>query len=131
MKLKKSNFKKLVGIAVFAFAIVGLTACTGSLEKPDTAFDVEDLPKWIRTMATDNEWDEIFNSMTPEELELFFTEGLGSMDERQPAPEGTQEHIVLPGQEQSGPGYHKMTENGLKDVDPEDLEDALKESIEN
>lgn len=129
MILKKSDFMKLVRIAVFTFAIVGLTACTSTLEKPDTAFGVEDLPKWIRTMETDDHWEEVFNSMTPAELELFFTEGLGSMDERPPAPEGTQEQIVLPGQQQSGPGYHMMTENGLFEV--EDLDDDLKKSFEN
>lgn len=126
MILKKSDFMKLVRIAVFTFAILGLTACTGTLEKPDTAFGVEDLPKWVRTMVTDDDWKEIFNSMTPEELELFFTEGLGSMDERPTVPEGTQEQIVLPGQERSGSGYHMMTEDGLIEVD-----DELRESNEN
>jgi hypothetical protein len=131
MKLKKSDSMKLVRIAVFTFAILGLTACNGTLEKSDTAFGVEDLPKWVRTMVTDDDWEKIFNSKTPEELELFFMEGLGSMDERPTTPEGSQEQIVLPGQEQTGPGYHMMTEDGLVDVDPEDLDDYLKKSFEN
>ena len=120
-------------VLLSAFVVLGLTACGGTVENEDRAFGVEDLPEWLRTMTTDEDWEESFSSLTPEELELFFTEGLGAMDEPpvpEDAPEGSQSTIVAPGQDDCD-GSLVMNENGLECIALEDLDDDLREIIEN
>ena len=96
MESMKKGFTKWVLVGVIISASLGLTACYSGLEntydEDVKAFGVEDLPEWLRRDATDEEWEEIFNEMTPEFLEYFFTEGLASMDEEPELPEGSSVH---------------------------------------
>jgi|GEM_PF-6542043 len=94
MKLIKKGLTKLLLAGVITTAFLGLTACnrgSDNSNEDSRAFGVEDLPEWLRSNATDEEWEEIFNEMTPEFFEYFFTEGLGSMEEEPNSvlPEGS------------------------------------------
>lgn len=94
MESMKKGFTKYLLACVITTALLGLTACNRGSEnsyEDSRAFGVEDLPEWLRGDATDEEWEEIFNEMTPEFFEYFFTEGLGSMEEEPNSvlPEGS------------------------------------------
>jgi len=123
MELKKRSFTKL---AMVGFVILGLAGCNNGDESEQAiTFGVEDLPAWVREMSTDEDWEAHFDSLTPEELELFFTEGVAAMQERPVAPEGSgqQPVIVTPGQNECA-GAMIMNENGIECVDLEDLLDS-------
>ena len=128
MALKKKSFTKLAMIGVFAVVVLGLAGCNDSDESEQAgAFGVEDLPTWVRAMTTDEDWEAHFDSLTPEELELFFTEGLGAMSEPPAAPEdsGHQMQIAVPGQGgDCNGGLMRMDGNGMECVDLEDLLDS-------
>jgi len=93
MEVMKKSLTKLVLAGVLTIAILGLTACNGRSEDiPEEdvrAFSVEDLPNWIRNSSTDEDLEYFLSAMSPEELEIFFTSGAGSMQEPPEMPEGS------------------------------------------
>jgi len=129
MKNIKTGFTKSAVIGVFAISIFGLTGCSSNPTEPEPAFGVEDLPNWVREMTTDEEWQYLFDGFTPEELELFFTEGLGSRQEMPtPSPgSGHQMQIVAPGQggQPGGSGIMIFGDDGWEDIDYDDLHNFL------
>lgn len=118
--MKKNTIKVLL-LSLTVFVALVLTACNTESVQVAT-FGVEDLPTWIREMSSDADWQRHFDSLTPEELELFFTEGLGAMHEPPVAPEGSghQTHISFGGGEECS-GAWRMDENGMECVDLEEL----------
>jgi len=136
MEFKKKGFKKWAMMGLFAVIVLGLTGCNDSYE-PARAFGVEDLPQWVRGAGTDADWEMFFDELTDEALELFFTEGLGAMNEPPVAPEGSgyQHQMAAPGQNECA-GAMRMNENGMECVDledlldSEDLDDETRERIE-
>jgi len=138
MKLRKKGFTKMVMLGVFVTIILGLVGCNDSDVSQDTSesaatFGLDDLPEWLRSQGTDEALQEFLDGMTPEDLEAFFTEGPGSMDEPPTAPEGSghQSVFAVPGQDGDCDGAMQMTENGLECIDLEDLDSDLLDVINN
>ena len=123
MTLKKKGLKKWVMVGLFTTVVLGLTGCSNSESEQATTFGVEDLPQWVREMTSDEDWELFFDTLEPEELELFFTEGIGAMNEPPVAPEGSghQMFVSPPGGEGGCAGTTRWTENGVECVDLEDL----------
>lgn len=132
MKNFKNDFNKIAIAGLIAASIIGMTGCSGHPEI-EPAFGIEDLPLWVREMTNDEDWQMFFNELTVEELELFFTEGLGAQHEMptQTAPgSGQQMKIVAPGQGDSSGGGMIFTDDGWEDIGQEELDDLL-ETINN
>jgi len=81
MELMKKGLTKWALVGIVTIAILGLTACSRNPENT-RAFGVEDLPEWLRVSQSDEEWEDFLNAMSSAELEYFFTQGAGAMQEQ-------------------------------------------------
>lgn len=139
--MKKNKIKGLL----LVFVVLGLTACDGAVKNQDSPSvggsssesaqgDIsffDDFPEWYQDFLTEEDKQMFLDSMTEEQLEEMREQVEGLDPEML---EGTERKIVRPGEpgeDDCDGGAMQMNENGLECVALEDLDDAIREIIEN
>lgn len=150
MRLKKKSFTKLAMVGGFALVVLSLAACNDTIDNQDLPTEsmeaeqrtgsssnesaqndlsvFDDFPEWWRDSFTEEEKQIFLDAWTPEDLAQARKEAEEWGESGPPVREGAQQVIVGP-DEGTGGGAWRMTEDGLVEIDADEIDSYLETEV--